>query len=92
MEIKIRPIESLCVAVENMQAQRKNKMLAKGGKLLSAIGTPPPDPTSGLSNLNDWGKLDKYIETFKYKYANKIDNFMPNINKQNLTRLLKYLA
>lgn len=90
MEIKIRPIESLCAAVEEIQAQR---MLARNGKLLVSIaGTTPPIPQKGPSNLNDWSKLNNYLETFKFKYANKIDDFMPNINKQNVTKLLKYLA
>lgn len=90
MEIKVKPIESLCATVEEIQAQ---KMLARKGKLLVANAVPtPPNPPKGPSNLNDWSKLNKYLETFKFKYANKIDDFMPNINKQNLTKLLKYLA
>ncbi len=90
MEIKIRPIESLCATVEEIQAQR---MLGRNGKLLVATaGTPPPIAPKSPSNLNDWSKLNKYLETFKFKYANKIDDFIPNINKQNLAKLLKYLA
>ena len=90
MEIKIRPIESLCATVEEIQAQR---MFARIGKLLIATAVPtPPNPPKGPSKLNDLSKFYKYLEIFKFKYANKIDGFMPNINKQDLTKLLKYLT
>ena len=93
MEIMVRPIESLCTVVEEMQKQKQADVLAKGNKLMAAAGGAfPPDPPNGPSNLKDLAKLKKYAEMFDFQQKNKLGNFKLNINKQSLTKFLKYLA
>ena len=92
MSFLVRPVEALWSEVIAIQAEKQNAELASGVKRFAAAagGIPPND--NWPSNLKDMTKMKKYFNLFKKDNANKLGDFMPNINKQSLTKILKYLA
>ena len=92
MSFTIRPPEVLWADVVEMQKEKAESEIVRGVKrLMDAAGSVPPGG-KGPSNLNNWAKINKYLESFDLKNANKIDDLMSNINKQSITKFLKYFA
>ena len=92
MSFTIRPPEVLWAVVVDMLRKKMEDEIARGVKhFMASAGSVPPGG-NGPSNLNNWTKFNKYLESFDFKYANKIDDLMSNINKQSITKFLKYFA
>ena len=75
-----------------IQTQRKNMAeFSKKGMKLFATGVCPPPSGSGASNTQNLSKLvEKYLQ--KFNKSNNLSNLKQNINTQDTTKFLKYLA
>ena len=92
MSMIVRPAEAGWTAIVEMQKEKAESEIARGVKrLMAAAGSVPPGG-NGPSNLNDMVKMKKIFEMFKFDNTNKVVDLMPNINKQSLTKFLKYFA
>jgi hypothetical protein len=61
-------------------------------RLASAAGSIPPSAANSPRNLNNLGEMLALAQKYKNKFINGILDVNLNINKQNLAKVLKYLA